>query len=263
MTSTSIQSRNGSGPGGAVAASDGHRADIPDWEPPALLTLVVHELREPLGLLQGYLSMFEEGDLADEQRADAVAVMRAKVLEMSHLVEVLLTVSRLDAGGLAPVPAGFDIRSAVDEAVAAVSARAMLAKATIETVSPAEPVSAWADRDHAVRILVNLLANALSYSRAPARIAVRVRPGDQVEVAVRDHGTGIPTDQQERVFRRFTRLDAAGPPRSPGFGLGLPLSRELAEANDGTLELKSSSPRRGSVFLLRLPAAGEAMTHGE
>ena len=106
MTFLSIQSGNGSGPRGAVAISGGHRADIPDGEPPALLTLVVHELREPLGLLQGYLSMFEEGDLADEQRADAVAVMRAKVLEMSHLVEVLLTVSRLDAGGLAPEPAG-------------------------------------------------------------------------------------------------------------------------------------------------------------
>jgi signal transduction histidine kinase len=263
MTSTSIQSENGTGPRGAVATSDGHRADIPDGAPPALLTLVVHELREPLGLLQGYLSMFEEGDLADEQRADALVVMRAKVLEMSHLVEILLTVSRLDAGGLAPVPGRFDIQSAVDEAVAAVSARAMLAKAAIETVSPVEPVTAWADRDQVVRILVNLLANAVSYSRPPARIAVQVQAGDQVEVAVRDHGRGIPADQQERVFRRFTRLDSEGALRSPGFGLGLPLSRELAEANGGTLDLESSSPGRGSVFVLRLPAATEAVPHGE
>ncbi len=263
MTSPSIYSGNGSGQRGATpAAGQARRAEIPGGGPPALLTLVTHELREPLGLLDGYLSMLDEGDLTDEQRTAAVATMRAKVLEMAHLVEVLLTAARMDGDGLQPRLARFDVRAAVHDAVAAMSARAMLTGASIQTALPAEPVVACADRDHVVRILVNLLANALSYSRSPARIEVEVQPAAPMRVAVRDQGVGIPARDHGRVFMRYTRLQEAWP-RTPGFGLGLPLSRELAEANGGTLVLESSAPCRGSVFVLRLPATEGAAGDGD
>lgn len=259
MTSPSIHSGNGSGPGSATTSTgEAHRADVPGVGPPDLLTLVTHELREPLGLLDGYLSMLDEGDLTDEQRTAAVTTMRAKVLEMAHLVEVLLTAARVDGGLLQPRLARFDVRAAVHDAVAAVSARAMLSGASIQTALPAAPVVTYADHDHVVRILVNLLANALSYSRSPARIEVEVQPANPMRVAVRDHGNGIAASEHERVFRRFIRLEEEAMPRTPGFGLGLPLSRELAEASGGTLVLESSAPCRGSVFVLRLPAAVEA-----
>jgi two-component system sensor histidine kinase SenX3 len=72
-----------------------------------------------------------------------------------------------------------------------------------------------------------------------------------VEIAVRDRGLGIPPEQRERVFERFHRLDGEASRFSPG--LGLSISRDLANINDGSLRLERSSPGKGSTFVLRLP----------
>jgi signal transduction histidine kinase len=86
-------------------------------------------------------------------------------------------------------------------------------------------------------------------------VTVTLRRGDPVETAVRDRGRGIPSEHRDRVFEPFYRLDRSSPGLRPGLGLGLALSRDLAEMNDGSLVLETSSPGRGSVFVLRLPPA--------
>jgi len=81
-----------------------------------------------------------------------------------------------------------------------------------------------------------------------------VRMSSPVEVAVHDRGWGIAPEHQARVFERFSRLTETGAGRHSGLGLGLPISRYLAELNGGSLTLESSAPGKGSVFVLRLPA---------
>lgn len=110
------------------------------------------------------------------------------------------------------------------------------------------------DLRHVLRILVNLLENALKYSPAHAPVQLDVRTENQrLTIAISDRGPGVPPTEAERIFEPFYRRPGA-PPDSAGTGLGLAIARQLARAQDGEVEYR---PRRngGSVFLLHLPAA--------
>jgi signal transduction histidine kinase len=222
----------------------------------AFLSLAAHELRTPLAVIRGYLSMLEDGTypVPDRTREEAVDTLVSKAQELESLVESLLTTAKLDGGLLPRSAVALDVGLAVREAVERVRPRARLEGASIEVRAPERGPVARADRGHVARILDNLLNNALTYSSIPASVTVEVRARDPIEVAVRDLGQGIPPEQHERVFDRFHRIDGAAARSGAGLGLGLTISRELAHLNGGALVLEGSAPGRGSVFVLRLPA---------
>jgi signal transduction histidine kinase len=188
-----------------------------------------------------------------EVRDEVVSTLVVKTCELEGLVEALLTTAKLDAGALPRTASVLDVTDTVRQAVDRLTPRARIEGASIEARLPERVLEVRADRDHVARILDNLLNNALTYSRQPAEVMVVVRATDWVEIVVRDHGLGIPADQHGRVFERFHRLDSEGSRFSPGLGLGLPISRELAQLNEGSLSLEGSSPGKGSTFVLRLP----------
>ena len=112
---------------------------------------------------------------------------------------------------------------------------------------------ALADAGALERILVNLLTNALKYSPPGAPVELELAShGDRISVTVRDRGAGIPPDEQARIFERFYRSRAAT--RKEGLGLGLYITRLLAERMGGGISLESA-PGRGSAFTVTLPAA--------
>ena len=219
------------------------------------LNLAAHELRTPLAVIRGYLSLLEDGTypVPDRTREEAVDTLVRKAQELESLVETLVTAARLEGGTLPSAIAPLDVGEAVREAIERVRPRARLEGAQIELRAPDGGVVARADRGQVARILDNLLNNALTYSESPACVTVELRPRDPVEVAVRDLGQGIPADHHDRVFERFHRVDGAAYRPGGGLGLGLSISRELARLNGGALELERSAPGRGSVFVLRLP----------
>ena len=225
----------------------------------AFLNLAAHELRTPLAVIKGYLSLLDDGTypVPERTREEAIQTLIAKAQELETLVEALLTTARLEVG-LPRAPVDFDVCDEVRQAAGRAGPRARLERAAIELQLPGRAVLTRADRGHVGRILDNLLNNALTYSERPASVTVSVRGGDQVEVAVADRGLGIPPEQHHRVFERFHRLERGGSRFTPGLGLGLSISRELAQTNDGALVLEASTPGEGSVFVLRLPAAAGA-----
>ena len=111
-----------------------------------------------------------------------------------------------------------------------------------------------ADRDRIRQVLVNLLTNANEYCPQGANIGVKARrAGAEVEIDVIDDGPGIPEQQLEHIFERFSRGDAGETQRVGGTGLGLAISKSLIELHGGTIGAEST-PGEGSTFRIRLPA---------
>jgi signal transduction histidine kinase len=235
------------------------RAPAPLGSGVGALEFIAHELRTPLAVIRGYLSMIEDGTypVPPKTRDEVVTIIAAKARELDSLIDVLLMSSRL-AGGRLPVQAShFDVAEAVQAAVAEVAPRASLEWATIDAWLPdSGPVEVTADRSHVVRILVNLLNNSLTYSPRPATVTIAVRRQQHAEVIVRDRGIGLAADRQRAIFERFTRVGDRRSWFTAGLGLGLPMSRELAMLNRGSLTLDHSEPGGGSIFVLRLPVRG-------
>jgi signal transduction histidine kinase len=217
------------------------------------MNLAAHELRTPLSVVIGYLSMLQDGTFGPPPASwvQPLAVLSAKSAELGVLVEDLLVAARLEAGTMPTAISEFDLCAAVRESLARCEPRAALLGADVDAELPMEPVPVRADPDHVARIIDNLVNNALTYTVEKPVIRIRVAADPDPEVVVSDSGLGIPPELAERVFERFYRIDHPELPRQPGTGLGLAISRELAERYGGRLELLPAE--NGATFRLTLP----------
>ncbi len=236
-----------------LAAHAQRMADL-DQQKSEFLQLASHELRAPITLVSGYLSMLEDGSLGQlpESASKVVPLMATRMRQMSHLVERMLAASRLeirrrDIGTV-------DVR--IDDVTRAVVASLTIDEDPRRTISveTTGPLFVRADPDSIETILTNLVSNALKYSPEMTDIAVVVReePGWAM-VDVIDRGIGISEQEMARLFQPFRRLDSALSAGIEGTGLGLYLSRNLALELGGDIEARSASGE-GSTFTLRLPA---------
>lgn len=222
------------------------------------LNLAAHELRTPLTVVLGYLSMLEEGAFGppNESWGAPLRLLTEKVHELTRLVDGLLMAGRLETGRLTAGAAPFDLREAAEGAVARARPAAERLGGRIELVIPARRVEVVGDAGHVGTILDSLLENGLSYSDGPpaVRLVVDAASGPR-RIAVEDWGRGIPREHRDRIFDRFYRAEQPGT-APPGTGLGLHISRELAEALGGRLWLDWTEPGHGSRFILELPEPG-------
>ena len=228
-------------------------ADV-DQQKSEFLQLASHELRAPITLVSGYLSMLEDGSLGKlpESAAKVVPLMATRMRQMSHLVERMLAASRLEIHRRDS--ATVDIR--IDDVARAVVASQTMDEDPLRKISVESrgPLYVQGDPDSVETILTNLLSNALKYSPGMSDIEVVVRdePGWAV-VSVIDHGIGISEQEMHRLFQPFRRLDSALSAGIEGTGLGLYLSRNLALELGGDITARSVAGE-GSTFTLRLPA---------
>jgi len=223
-----------------------------------------HELRSPLTSVQGFaeLLMLERDSLTPRQ-VETVEIILDNCRHLVRLLNDLLDLARSDAGRLAITPKPTEVTPLIDDAVRTMRAQTeSKEQALSERIEPDLPlVNVEADRIR--QILVNLLTNAHEYSPQGASIEVTARPvGADVEIAVTDNGPGIPESQLDHIFDRFTRGDAGLTQRVGGTGLGLAISKSLVELHGGTIEV-DSTPGVGSIFSLRLPAAGASVGTGQ
>ena len=219
------------------------------------LNMAAHELRTPLSVITGYLSMLEDGTLGDPSQAwrGPIGILNVKAGELNKLVDALLLAARMEAGTIQGDPSTVDLASAAREALRRAEPRGHLLGADLRLVVPAEPVLVEADPNHVARILDNLINNALTYSSEAPWVKVSV--GSPAEVVVEDRGLGVPEDRREAIFERFFRVNDPSLPPQPGTGLGLYLSRELARRYGGDVTLEESRPGHGSRFVLNLHRA--------
>jgi signal transduction histidine kinase/HAMP domain-containing protein len=221
----------------------------------AFLSMAAHELRTPLSVITGYLSMLQDGSIPVDRAQRAISMLVTKAKELNAIVNDLLIAARVEAGTVEVQMATVDLRDLVREAIDRAEARINLLRAQVTLQAADEPVPIQADRRQMARVLDNLLNNALTYSRDEPQIEITVAGGDHPEVRIEDRGVGIPEDARPHIFERFFRVDHPELGPQPGTGLGLYIGRELAERHGGSLYLERSELGKGSLFVLRLPAA--------
>jgi len=224
----------------------------------AFLNLAAHELRTPISVLNGYLSMLADGSFGDDPAAwrRSLDILTAKTRELKVMVEQLLEASRLDGSTSRPPRNKIDLRDVVRHAVERARARADLLDAEIATGLSAEPVPVKADATQLGRVLDNLINNGLTYTVRPPRLSIAVSTEDTHGIVrVADNGVGIPETEHGLVFERFHRVQNPNFSNVPGTGLGLYISRQLAEQHQGRIVIERSEPGAGTVFALSLPLA--------
>jgi PAS domain S-box-containing protein len=217
------------------------------------LSRMSHELRTPLNAVLGFAQLLELDELTEDQQ-EAVSQILKGGRHLLDLINEVLDITRIETGQLTLSPEPVLIPDLLGDALDLV--RPLAAARHIHLVgdpaasSPATHV--FADRQRLKQILLNLLANAIKYNRAGGSVSVFCKPvGDtRLRIEVADTGRGIRPEHLPLLFTPFERLDA-DQSDVEGTGLGLALSRRLAEAMGGILDV-SSTPGQGSTFWVEL-----------
>ncbi|HEX6040942.1 PAS domain-containing sensor histidine kinase [Longimicrobium sp.] len=211
-----------------------------------------HELRTPINAVLGYNQLVLDGIYGGIEPTVVQPLTRVQTAA-KHLLELVndvLDLSKIEAGRIDLEPETTDVSRVLGELMDTVRPVAQEQETELVMTSggPCEPVVT--DPRRLRQIVLNLLSNAIKFGEGrPVRVGCRAAPDGGVEISVADEGRGIAPEDQERIFEEFVQVDAE---EQQGTGLGLPISRRLAQILGGSLDL-DSEPGRGSTFTLRLP----------
>jgi signal transduction histidine kinase len=219
------------------------------------LTTVSHELRTPLTALAGYGELLADqviGPLSESQ-LDVLERMRSVTAHLTSVIEEVLAFSSLDEGREVVRFTDFLAADLVRATAATIEPLARQKHLAFHWSVPEAPVRMNSDVDKIRQILVNIAGNAVKFTdRGEVRLDL-TRDGDEVRFSVSDTGIGIHARDRDRLFKPFAQLDTTLTRRHGGTGLGLYISRSLAELLGGRIELESE-PGVGSRFTIVLPA---------
>jgi heavy metal sensor kinase len=212
-----------------------------------------HELRTPLTSIKGQVEVALERDRDSESYREVLRSVNADTDRMIRLVGSLLTLARADAGQVALHREDIDLGGVVANAVDHVRPEAERAGVSLR-LDPGKDVRVKADPDLILQLMLNLLDNAVKYTGdEKGSVAVSWREsGPFAELSVTDDGPGIPEEHLPRIFDRFYRVDKARSRADGGAGLGLSISRWIAEAHGGGIHAESAEGK-GTRFTVRLP----------
>jgi two-component system sensor histidine kinase SenX3 len=253
---TTVPLREGHRPIGAIAViediSDRRRLEAVRRD---FVANVSHELKTPVGAL----ALLAE-TLSDEEDPAVVnrlaQRMQTEATRVGRIIHDLLDLSRLEAEE-APMRERVPVHLVIAHAVEQVRAAADRHQVHLEVGMIPPEVAVNGDRRQLVSAVYNLLDNAVKYSDEGAKVEIRGRSdGRWVELAVEDHGMGIPSRDFERIFERFYRVDRARSRETGGTGLGLAIVRHVASNHGGTVSV-TSQEGEGSTFTLLLPSSSD------
>jgi signal transduction histidine kinase len=216
--------------------------------------LIIHDLRNPLSNIAvafKLLSLMLPEEVLEANR-EIIEVAQASTKRMQRLVETLLEVSRLDAGEAEFVMSSVDLGAMIRDVVHGVS---VIDRKDIDLQIeiPEDLPRVPADRDKLERVLTNLTDNALKYTPENGRIIWKAeKRGENVQVSITDSGPGVPLEERERIFGRFSQA-AGEKPRRRGFGLGLAYCRLTVEHHGGNIWVEDGKEGQGSRFVFTLP----------
>ncbi|MEO7219350.1 MAG: ATP-binding protein [Gemmatimonadaceae bacterium] len=220
-----------------------------------LVAIVSHDLRNPLHTIHMAASFLLEVAPATDRRITArrqLEVILRAATRSNRLIQDLLDVARIQAGGLAVDPVPVEVRSLVHEAMESASplAGANQIKVLSDSADLAGRVSS--DRERVLQVFANLIGNAIKFTPKGGEIRIRVSPdGTDVRFTIVDTGPGIPAENLPHVFDRYWQAKSTA---KLGTGLGLSIAKGIVEAHGGRIWVESP-PQTGAAFSFTLPAA--------
>ncbi|MDO9384976.1 MAG: PAS domain-containing protein [Hyphomicrobiaceae bacterium] len=225
------------------------------------LATLSHELRNPLAPLRNSIALLRRASHGEDRAAPIHDMMERQVNHLVRLVDELLELSRISRGTLSLRNERVELATVVRNALETIAPLVQAAGHELAVELPPEPVWLEGDDVRLVQILANLLDNAIKYTESGGSLALRAAVEDGfVAITVSDNGIGIAPDALPRMFEMFSRGDRDSARTQGGLGIGLALSRRLAEMQGGTLNARSEGLGKGSAFTVRLPLAAQAET---
>ncbi|MBY0396804.1 MAG: PAS domain-containing protein, partial [Thermoleophilia bacterium] len=219
------------------------------------LATLAHELRNPLAPIRNGLRIMRlaAGDPAAVDEAHAM--VERQVGQMTHLIDDLMDVSRINRGKIALQRTRMPLDGAIRDAVETGRPLIEAARHHLIVDLPEAPIYVEGDGTRLAQVFANLLNNAAKYTERGGTIRLSARrEGDEAVVAVEDDGVGIPPEMLPRVFDMFTQVNRSLEKAQGGLGIGLSIVRRLVEMHGGSVEAQSEGVGRGSRFVVRLPA---------
>jgi len=233
----------------AVAASR-HKSEF--------LAKMSHELRTPLNSIIGFSDLLmeqDDGGLDPAKRYNFLDNVSSSARHLLSLINDLLDIAKVESGKMTLELRDIDLRQTIARTVATTAPLFGRKRQEVEVSVPDEPMLVRADAGRVEQVLLNLLSNANKFSPEGEKITVATATDSREwKIEVRDHGIGISSEDQQRIFDDFEQVHATGS-HSSGTGLGLALAKRFMEAHGGVIEVQSDLGR-GSVFRIRLPRAG-------
>lgn len=213
---------------------------------------VSHELRTPVAVIRANAETLLSGAKDDPVMGPRLMDgLHRNAERLARILADLLDLSRLDAGQYRLESGHVPLRAAIDQSLTAIETHARSRGVKVDVI--AGDLAVKADPKALDQILVNLIDNAVKYTRTDGNVWIEARrDADMVRIEVRDDGPGIADKHRERVFERFYRADPSRSREAGGTGLGLSIVKHLVESMDGEVGVEPNQPQ-GSIFWLRLP----------
>ena len=231
------------------------------------LATVSHELRTPLTSVIGYSEMLLEGlaGALNGEQTEYVRTVMEKGEQLLAIIQGILDISRIEAGGVTLDRTRFDVADPIQSALTTVTPAARRKRLRLETELDSPLPQLYADRDKVRQVLINLVGNAVKFTPEGGRVLVRAelstlrrtecesdpRPS-AVRIAVSDSGIGIPASAMARIFDPFFQVDGSSTREYGGTGLGLSIVKSFIDAHGGRVWVESA-PGSGSTFFFTLP----------
>jgi signal transduction histidine kinase len=215
---------------------------------------VSHELKTPLALIRLFAETLELGRVSSEEKARTYyRVINKESHRLTQLINNILDFSRIEAGRKEYRFAPVNVVTVVREVVDAYRYQIEQLGFTLEVETADDIPEVPMDREAIARALLNLLNNAIKFSRDDKHVRVLAhRDGERLRISVTDRGIGVPKAEQRKIFEKFYRAEDSLVHETKGSGLGLSLVKHIVEAHGGSVELESA-PGKGSTFTLVLP----------
>jgi two-component system, chemotaxis family, CheB/CheR fusion protein len=225
------------------------------------LAMLSHELRNPLAAVLNAVKLMQH--TADDQNTvgRCIEVVDRQSRHMARLLDDLLDVSRITRGKFELRKEDLDFRRAVEAAIESTMPRRADRQISLDVALPNGPVWVRGDLNRLQQVVVNLLANAATYSPMDSKIKLELGTiGDEVVLRVADQGFGIPPEMLDRIFELFVQGPQHLDRSLGGLGVGLSLARSIVDLHAGTIEAHSDGPGTGSEFVVRLPVLRRALS---